>query len=112
VASTDQTNILTWEANVPWNNYNYLIFRQNDVTGLFDQIGNSSTKRYEDRGLVNGKEYCYYVESEGTYSVDGLLNPLFNKSQSVCGTPIDTVPPLRTRTDGEQLVRRPHGGQS
>lgn len=93
VASTDQANILTWEANVPWSNYNYLIFRRNDVTGLFDQIGNTSTLRYEDRGLVNGKSYCYYVESEGTYSVSGLLNPLYNKSQSVCGTPIDTVPP-------------------
>ncbi|MFN0216035.1 MAG: gliding motility-associated C-terminal domain-containing protein [Saprospiraceae bacterium] len=93
VASTDQTNILSWEANVPWSNYSAKIFRKNDATGLFDPIGNSSTKRYEDRGLVNGKEYCYFVETEGTYSVGGLLNPLFNKSQEQCGTPIDTVPP-------------------
>ena len=93
VASTDQTNILTWEANVPWSNYAFKIFRKNDVTGLFDPIGNSTASRYEDRGLINGKEYCYYVESEGTYSVSGLLNPLFNKSQEDCGTPIDTVPP-------------------
>ncbi|MBC7775785.1 MAG: gliding motility-associated C-terminal domain-containing protein [Phycisphaerae bacterium] len=93
VASTDQTNILTWEANVPWSNYAYKIFRKNDLTGLFDPIGNATTKRYEDRGLINGQEYCYYVESEGTYSVSGLLNPLFNKSQENCGTPIDTVPP-------------------
>ncbi|MBP6810024.1 MAG: gliding motility-associated C-terminal domain-containing protein [Saprospiraceae bacterium] len=93
VASTDQTNILSWEANVPWSNYDYKIFRKNDVTGLFDPIGNSTTKKYEDRGLINGKEYCYYVESEGTYGVSGLLNPLFNKSQEACGVPIDTVPP-------------------
>lgn len=93
VTSTDQTNILSWETNVPWNNYRFEIFRKNEQTGLFEFIGNSATPRYEDRGLVNGKEYCYYVESEGTYSISGLLNPLFNKSQEVCGVPIDTVPP-------------------
>lgn len=93
VVSTDQTNILSWSKQVPWNNYNYKIFRKNDQTGLFDPIGNSTGNSYEDRGLVNGKSYCYLVESEGTYSVSGLLNPLFNKSQEICGTPIDTVAP-------------------
>ena len=91
--STDQTNILSWAENVPWNNYEYKIFRKNDLTGLFDPIGNSATKTYYDRGLMNGKEYCYYVQSEGTYNVGGLLNPLFNKSQELCGVPIDSVPP-------------------
>jgi gliding motility-associated-like protein len=93
VVSTDQTNILSWSKQVPWNNYNYKIFRKNDQTGLFDPIGNSTGNAYEDRGLINGKSYCYLVESEGTYSVSGLLNPLFNKSQELCGTPIDTVAP-------------------
>lgn len=93
VVSTDQTNILSWEKQVPWNNYNYKVFRKNDQTGAFDPIGNATTNRYEDRGLINGKSYCYYVESEGTYAVGGLLNPLFNKSQELCGTPIDTVAP-------------------
>jgi gliding motility-associated-like protein len=93
IVSTDQTNILSWEHQVPWNNYQYRIFRKNNQTGLFDPIGSSSIKQYEDRGLINGQEYCYYVESEGTYSISGLLNPLFNKSQEICGVPIDTVPP-------------------
>ncbi|MBN8677304.1 MAG: gliding motility-associated C-terminal domain-containing protein [Chitinophagales bacterium] len=93
IASTDQTNILSWEHFVPWNNYNYRIFRKNNQTGLFDFIGASNTMSYEDRGLINGQSYCYYVESEGTYSISGLANPLFNKSQETCGTPIDTVPP-------------------
>ncbi|MBL7808350.1 MAG: gliding motility-associated C-terminal domain-containing protein [Saprospiraceae bacterium] len=93
VISTDQTNILQWEHNVPWNNYQYRIFRKNELTGQFEPLGTSNTKQYEDRGLVNGQEYCYYVESEGTYSISGLLNPLFNKSQEICGVPIDTVAP-------------------
>ena len=93
VVSTDQTNILSWQANVPWTNYDHKIFRKNEVTGLFDLIGNTAATTYEDRGLTNGKQYCYYVQSEGTYSVSGILNPLFNKSQELCGIPIDTVPP-------------------
>ncbi len=93
VTSTDQTNILSWQEKVPWNNYDYKIFRKNDLTGLFDIIGNSTTKTYYDRGLINGQEYCYYVQSEGTYKVGGLLNPLFNKSEESCGVPIDSVPP-------------------
>ncbi len=93
IASTDKTNILSWEANVPWSNYRHEIFRKNDQTGLFEFIGSSNVPRFEDRGLTNGQEYCYYVETEGTYSISGLLNPLFNNSQEACGVPIDTVPP-------------------
>lgn len=93
IASTDQTNILTWEADVPWNNYQFEVFRKNDLTGLFESIGSSTTSEYLDKGLINGQNYCYYVKTEGTYSIGGLLNPLFNNSQEACGVPIDSVPP-------------------
>ncbi len=111
VASTDKTNLLSWEENVPWSNYNYHIFRKNDLTGLFDPIGNSATKNYEDRGLLNGQQYCYYVQSEGTYSVSGLLNPLFNKSQQMCGIPIDTVPPCAPVLAVSNLCDDPNANQ-
>ncbi|MCC7246329.1 MAG: gliding motility-associated C-terminal domain-containing protein [Saprospiraceae bacterium] len=93
VNSTDQTNLLSWEHKVPWNNYRYDVYRKNDLTGQFDSIGSSDTRAYADRGLVNGKEYCYLVKSVGTYSVGGLANPLINWSQEDCGVPIDTIPP-------------------
>jgi len=93
IASTDKTNILSWAEQVPWNNFNYEIYRKNEGTGLFDFIGSTTARTYQDRGLINGQEYCYYVQSEGTYSVPGLLDQLFNKSQEACGVPIDTVPP-------------------
>lgn len=93
VSPSDKTNILTWEKDVPWNNYQYVIYRKNLVTQLFDSVGVSSTNRYEDRGLVNGVEYCYYVKSVGTYSIGGVANPLYNLSQQACGSPIDLIPP-------------------
>ena len=43
--------------------------------------------------MLNGKEYCYFVRASGSYGVDGVVNPILNKSQRNCGIPIDNVPP-------------------
>jgi len=95
VASTDNTNNLSWLENVPWENYSYTIFRRPGTGGPFEQIGTSTIRTYADKGLVNGKEYCYYVQSEGTYSITGIASPLLNNSQEDCGIPIDTMPPCK-----------------
>lgn len=94
VNSTDETNLLTWQANVPWNNYRYEIYRKN-ASGQFDSIGQATTRYYADKGLINGQEYCYYIRSVGTYSIGGVVNPIFNNSQEDCGIPLDTIPPCR-----------------
>lgn len=93
IASTDNTNLLSWQENVPWDNYLFTIYRKNDQTGLFDSIGTSVTHAYDDKNLENGKEYCYYVKSQGTYSIAGVIDPIFNLSQESCGIPLDTIPP-------------------
>ncbi|MBK8969430.1 MAG: gliding motility-associated C-terminal domain-containing protein [Saprospiraceae bacterium] len=93
VNSTDNTNLLSWEESVPWTNTAYTVFRFNNTTGQFDSIGTTDVPMYDDRGLENGKEYCYYVRSSGTYSVNGVIDPILNNSQEACGVPLDTVPP-------------------
>ncbi len=93
IQSTDKTNILSWQELVPWGNYRYDIFRRNDLSGQFDSIGTTGSSSYADAGLINGKEYCYYVRSVGTYSIGGVIDPIVNLSQQDCGTPLDTVPP-------------------
>jgi gliding motility-associated-like protein len=90
---SDKTNLLSWQETVPWGNYRYVIYRKNDLTQLFDSIGESSTQKYEDRGLINGKEYCYYIKSIGTYSIGGVADPLVNLSQETCSVPTDLIPP-------------------
>lgn len=90
---SDKTNLLSWQETVPWGNYRYVIYRKNDLTQLFDSIGESSTQKYEDRGLINGKEYCYYIKSIGTYSIGGVADPLANLSQETCSVPTDLIPP-------------------
>ncbi len=93
IASTDETNILEWEEEVPWENYEYVVYRLNDITSVFDSIALTNTQTYRDTGLINGEEYCYYVKSVGTYSIEGIIDPIFNNSQEACGTPLDTIPP-------------------
>lgn len=93
IQSTDQRNNLAWEEHVPWKNSAYSIYRKNDATGNFDSIGVATEPAFSDIGLVNGKQYCYLVKSIGTYAIGGVIDPILNWSQEVCGVPIDTVPP-------------------
>ncbi len=96
IASTDETNILTFDLNVPWDNYSYTIYRGNNSEPIaqYDSIGVTETTEYIDmEGLVNGVEYCYYVRGFGSYNIDGILPILINDSQRECGIPLDTIPP-------------------
>ncbi|MDW8230970.1 MAG: gliding motility-associated C-terminal domain-containing protein, partial [Saprospiraceae bacterium] len=93
IKSSDKVNILTWLEDVPWTNYQYVVYRRNNATGQFDSIATTTSPTYTDRGLDNKVEYCYYVRSAGTYSIAGVREPLLNRSQIACGVPIDTVPP-------------------
>ena len=79
--------------NVPWINTRYDFFRLNETTLAFDSIGSSNQLTYTDNGLINGKEYCYYVRSVGGYQADDMPKNLINLSQRVCVIPVDNEPP-------------------
>ena len=53
--------------NVPWINTRYDFFRLNETTMKYDSIGTTNRLNFVDEGLVNGKQYCYYVRSTGGY---------------------------------------------
>lgn len=93
ILSTDQKNILAWTENVPWDNSDYVIYKRNNNTGIFDSIAITQNMVYEDLELINGVEYCYYVKGIGSYNIPRIVDPLINLSQRACGVPIDTVPP-------------------
>ncbi|NOY37725.1 MAG: gliding motility-associated C-terminal domain-containing protein [Chlorobi bacterium] len=79
--------------NVPWINTGYTIYRQNKVSGLFDSIGFTSDTLFTDTGLTNGVNYCYFVESSGSYNRPGFPEPILNHSQIACAVPVDLTPP-------------------
>jgi gliding motility-associated-like protein len=96
---------LNWRVNTPWENDSFIVYRLNEAN-LFDSIGIAYTNTYADTGLVDGREYCYYVLAIGEYPVGGFINPLINLSQRYCVTPVDTrkpEPPILTVTPSCQL---------
>ena len=92
VGGADERTELTWDFETPWENSDFVVFKEQE-DGSFVVLDTVQTPEFTEEGLVNGREYCYYIESIGSYSVEGIPAPLFNKSQRACGTPLDTVPP-------------------
>lgn len=94
IAPTDNQNDLSWRFSVPWENYEYHIFRRRpDMSMVWDSIATVKDTVYFDDGLFNGIEYCYYVRALGTYGLAEIPSPLINLSQENCGIPVDNVAP-------------------
>lgn len=93
ISPTDNRLNLSWQEFVPWSNNRYDIFRQNPLTSLFDSIGTTTLSTFTDSGLANGTSYCYFIRSSGSYFIPGVIDPIVNRSQIACGTPLDNVPP-------------------
>jgi gliding motility-associated-like protein len=60
---------------------------------VYDSVGTSNQLTFNDIGLVNGQEYCYYVRSVGGYLAETLPKNLINLSQITCTVPVDNEPP-------------------
>ncbi len=109
--SLNQSIQLTWEADVPWSintqsfpthkiYRNYVLDNFPDSLVLIAQVNvNSVGQMYLDDGSDVGEplsqdlEYCYYVETFGSYDNPLIAEPLINKSQVICAQPGDEVPP-------------------
>jgi gliding motility-associated-like protein len=96
VYETDEEMQLTFQPNVPWINEYYAIYRKEEGSSTFDSIGFSIEPLFNDTGLINGKQYCYYVKSAGGYTASGFVDPIINYSQLVCGVPYDNKAPCAT----------------
>ncbi len=91
---SDNTVTLTWQYAVPWTNFEYAIFRYNNLTTAWDSIALASAgNSYVDDSLENDVQYCYYITAHGSY-LNALLPPLmYNRSQQLCVTPHDYSAP-------------------
>jgi gliding motility-associated-like protein len=89
---SDNSVQLTWQAQVPWNNTNYVVYRQN-ASGSYVVLDTISTTLYEDTGLANDTTFCYKVETIGGYSSPAFVFPIINFSQEKCDTPSDNINP-------------------
>jgi gliding motility-associated-like protein len=105
LAPTDRQLRISWQASVPWENYNYVVYRENN--GIFDSVGQTNLTFFTDSNLTNGQTYCYYIEAQGSYSDLTFPRPLVNLSQRSCAQPIDNMPPcvpyLQGNTDCKSI---------
>ena len=92
LVGSDDLVRLSWRENVPWSNFEYVIFRQN-IAGDFDSISTTMSSSYTDLDVVNGVESCYKVMSNGRYGVKRVPGILTNFSQEACAFPLDSVAP-------------------
>ena len=93
IYETDKRLVLSFRHEVPWINSEYTVYRKDPGSTEYVAIGSSILPVYSDTALANYEEYCYYVESTGSYGTQGIFNPLINYSQLACGIPIDNIPP-------------------
>ena len=93
IYETDKRLQLSWDEYVPWKNEEYIIYRSLGNAQTFKYHATTNTPFYEDLGLKNEEQYCYYVKSVGLYAIPDTIAPLYNRSQIECGVPIDNLPP-------------------
>lgn len=90
---SDRRVQLDCSADVPWHNSTYIIYRSSNGGQSWDSIGHSASPAFIDTTVNNTIQYCYRMESVGSYGLSVYPHDLRNRSNHVCATPIDTVAP-------------------
>lgn len=88
----DNQLTLNVDAFVPWANASYDVYRA-DQAGDFQWIGSATEPTYVDMGLLNNVEYCYQIQTRGSFDGAGIPYAIENWSQVECGQPYDLTPP-------------------
>jgi len=105
---SDNTIKIIVNKNTPWLDNEYVIYRKNNATMLYDSIDYTTNREYSDIGLKNGSSYCYKVKSIGTYTRAGVEYPTINWSNEVCDIPEDyqrpCPPSLNVRSSCDSLM--------
>ncbi|MEO5905548.1 MAG: gliding motility-associated C-terminal domain-containing protein, partial [Saprospiraceae bacterium] len=90
---SDESAILSWAYNTPWDNYGFEIWRNKGVEP-FALIATTTEDAYTDtKDVENGTEYCYLIIALGDYGLTTVPAPLINYAQIACVTPVDNVAP-------------------
>lgn len=95
---------LRWQASTPWSlgGYKHRIFRKSGSSSfavIDSVIQQGPVFTFTDSGQFDGDplkdsmEYCYYVETSGSYGNRRLPSPLLNRSQESCANPSDSIKP-------------------
>lgn len=103
--SMDRSVLLSWTHEVPWNNYNYHVFKKNENNN-YVLLQTTTNPFLKEDGLENGQIYCYKIEAFGTYSATSIEAPLINLSQELCLIPKDDKAPCPPTLDVKNICDR------
>lgn len=98
----DNQVTISFTEQLPWINFQYDIYRQDNGAGSFELLATTDAIPYTDLGLVNNRIYCYYVVSHGSYFAVLENDTLINFSQRSCTIPYDRTPPCAPVLTGEE----------
>lgn len=90
---SDKVMNLQWDVQVPWSNELYYIYKASDLSGPFVKLDSTRENRYQEVDLENGVEYCYFIQSIGSYALPSLPIDIINDSQIACAAAVDNIPP-------------------
>jgi|GEM_PF-133068 len=91
----DKKAVLSWTSQTPWKDTLYYVFQQNFNNKGYTLVGSTHQTTYTVTGLTNKYNYCFKIQSVGTYENPNIISPLYNYSEKVCVTPIDDSPPCQ-----------------
>ncbi len=93
INSSDEALELSWQSSTPWVSDSFNIYRKEEGQSEFEFLSHSKQRMFRDEGLINHKQYCYYIEAIGSYGTPGFVEPIINFSQEHCARPYDNEPP-------------------
>ena len=99
----DQNVLVSWDTMDPWDNYQYDLYRIDDNNDTLLLSTFTGEETYRDNDVENNREYCYYLDALGSYGLNDIEDPLENRSQNVCVTPIDNEPPCEVILDVDNI---------
>ncbi len=108
-ASDNQIKI-KFKRNVPWTNNQFVVYRKNNSSLIFDSLTTVTSDYFINDSLPNGVEYCYKIKSIGTYNKQEIIDPIINYSQIICTEAIDTIascpPVLSVTTECDSMYNK------
>jgi gliding motility-associated-like protein len=96
-AGHDKKAVLSWKASTPWQDTLYYIYKKNYSDSGYTKIDSTHLTTDTVKGLTNGYNYCFKIQSIGTYENLNIISPLYNFSQKVYVKPIDDSPPCQPK---------------
>lgn len=87
VKSGNKKLLLSIDQEVPWRIDSIIYYKEIYQSNVFERIAKTNGEPFIVENLENGTEYCFKADIYSTYSVNGYIKPLLNRSQIGCGTP-------------------------